>query len=216
MHQSLRCGARTRRGSPCQSPAMANGVRHPAHRRVIRMRSSMGATRPRRWTTAGRLPPSCARCGSLPGKSEDRHCGLFLPVESFLVLGWLSGTPDRLKRSSESDFDSGGPRSAKEGTMTTPIEMTRQQLYDLVWSKPTHLAAADMPMSQISLKKLCSKHGVPVPPHGYWQKSAERQAEGKIPLPPTMGDQRIWVKRFLQRNRQIRVRISTRKRWRPS
>jgi uncharacterized protein YjcR len=25
MHQSLRCGARTRRGSPCQSPATANG-----------------------------------------------------------------------------------------------------------------------------------------------------------------------------------------------
>ena len=25
MHQSRRCGARTRRGSPCQSPAIANG-----------------------------------------------------------------------------------------------------------------------------------------------------------------------------------------------
>ena len=25
MHLSLRCGARTRRGTPCRSPAMANG-----------------------------------------------------------------------------------------------------------------------------------------------------------------------------------------------
>jgi hypothetical protein len=84
--------------------------------------------------------------------------------------------------------------------MPQAIEMTRQQLHDLVWSRSVAAVAAGIPMSQLSLKKLCLKHQVPIPPLGHWRKSSTRQAADKIPLPLlTMGEQRIWVRRFLQR-----------------
>jgi hypothetical protein len=56
-------------------------------------------------------------------------------------------------------------------------------------------------MSHLSLKKLCLKHQVPIPPLGHWRKSSTRQAADRVPLPLTMGEQRIWVRRFLQRRR---------------
>jgi hypothetical protein len=82
--------------------------------------------------------------------------------------------------------------------MPQSIEMTRQQLYDLVWSRSMGDAAASIPMAHVTLKKLCVKHQVPVPPQGHWKKSSPRQAADKVPLPLTMGEQRIWVKRFVQ------------------
>jgi hypothetical protein len=85
--------------------------------------------------------------------------------------------------------------------MPQSIEMTRQQLYDLVWSRSVAAVAAGIPMSHLSLKKLCLKHQVPIPPLGHWRKSSTRQAADKVPLPLTMGPQRFWVKRALQRSR---------------
>jgi hypothetical protein len=83
--------------------------------------------------------------------------------------------------------------------MPQSIEMTRQQLYDLVWSRSVGAVAASIPISHVNLRKLCAKHQVPVPPLGHWRKSPARQTADKVPLPLTMGEQRIWVKRFLQR-----------------
>lgn len=48
--------------------------------------------------------------------------------------------------------------------------MTRRQLYDLVWTKPMRDAAADIGISDVGLKKACVRHRVPVPPQGYWNK----------------------------------------------
>jgi hypothetical protein len=46
--------------------------------------------------------------------------------------------------------------------MPQPIEMTRQQLYDLVWSRSVGDVAAGIPMSHLSLKKLClNRQGAP-------------------------------------------------------
>jgi hypothetical protein len=47
------------------------------------------------------------------------------------------------------------------------VELTRRQLYDLVWSKPMRDAAATIPMSDVGLKKVCRKNQIPVPPQGY-------------------------------------------------
>lgn len=83
--------------------------------------------------------------------------------------------------------------------MPRSVEFTRQQLYDLVWARPMPKVAASFPMSPITLKKICLKHHVPVPPVGYWSKPEVTRI--KPPLPePTVGDHRIWVRRFLQRN----------------
>jgi hypothetical protein len=51
--------------------------------------------------------------------------------------------------------------------MSSSVEMTRQELYDLVWSKPMRDAAATIPMSDVGLKKACLGLNVPVPAQGY-------------------------------------------------
>src|SRR4051794_19247677 len=62
--------------------------------------------------------------------------------------------------------------------------MSRQRLYDLVWSMPMRDAAATIPMSDVGLKKVCRRHGVPVPARGYWNKvHAGRPTPRKPPLP---------------------------------
>jgi hypothetical protein len=63
-------------------------------------------------------------------------------------------------------------------------QLTREELYELVWSKPMRDAAATIPMSDVGLKKTCRRHNVPVPPRGYWNKfRAGHRMPPEPPLP---------------------------------
>ena len=60
---------------------------------------------------------------------------------------------------------------------------TRQEFYDLVWSKPmTHLAK-EFALSDVALHKVCRKHDVPTPPPGWWAKKAAGKRVKQTPLP---------------------------------
>jgi hypothetical protein len=60
---------------------------------------------------------------------------------------------------------------------------TREQFYELVWSKPmTHLAK-EFSISDVALHKICKKHGIPNPPLGWWAKKAAGKMVKRIPLP---------------------------------
>ncbi|HEY7301778.1 MAG TPA: hypothetical protein VH684_28135 [Xanthobacteraceae bacterium] len=60
---------------------------------------------------------------------------------------------------------------------------TREQFYELVWSKPmTHLAK-EFAISDVALHKICKKHGIPNPPLGWWAKKAAGKRVKQIPLP---------------------------------
>jgi hypothetical protein len=58
--------------------------------------------------------------------------------------------------------------------------LTRRQLYDLIWSKPMRDAAQELGLSDVGLKKVCTRHRVPVPPQGYWNKVRAGQKPHKI------------------------------------
>jgi hypothetical protein len=61
---------------------------------------------------------------------------------------------------------------------------SREEFYDLVWSKPmTHLAK-EFALSDVALHKVCKKHGIPNPPLGWWAKKAAGKAVKQTPLPP--------------------------------
>jgi len=78
--------------------------------------------------------------------------------------------------------------------------LTREQLYDLVWSRPMYAAAASIPVSPITLKKICLTHQVPVPALGYWSKPEAARQKARAPLPElTVGEHRIWIRRFLKK-----------------
>jgi hypothetical protein len=60
---------------------------------------------------------------------------------------------------------------------------TREEFYELVWSKPmTHLAK-DFRLSDVALHKICRKHGIPNPPLGWWAKHAAGHKVKRTPLP---------------------------------
>lgn len=61
---------------------------------------------------------------------------------------------------------------------------TREEFYDLVWSKPmTHLAK-EFRLSDVALHKICKKHGIPKPPLGWWAKKQAGKPVKQTPLPP--------------------------------
>lgn len=50
--------------------------------------------------------------------------------------------------------------------------MTRSELYALVWQEPMTKLAKRFRLSDVGLRKICTKHGIPTPPLGYWAKLA--------------------------------------------
>jgi hypothetical protein len=48
------------------------------------------------------------------------------------------------------------------------IDITRQELYDLVWSRPIMHVAKDFGISGSMLGRICKERNVPRPPRGYW------------------------------------------------
>lgn len=72
--------------------------------------------------------------------------------------------------------------------MTPRPVMTREELHRLVWAKSLEAAAVDLQMSAAGLRKVCRRHGIPVPTASHWDK-AERPRPP--PLPPHSGSQYV-------------------------
>ena len=62
-----------------------------------------------------------------------------------------------------------GARHEQHG-LTMTITLNRKELYDQVWGRPMTKVAAEYGISDVTLKKICIKHRVPVPGRGYWAK----------------------------------------------
>lgn len=71
--------------------------------------------------------------------------------------------------------------------------LTRQELYELAWSKPMSDLARDFGISDVALAKRCRNLHIPVPGRGYWARVAAGQTPRRPVLPehePTWRDQR--------------------------
>jgi len=69
------------------------------------------------------------------------------------------------------------------GVPTGPTKLTRDELYERVWSEPMSILAPKLGLSDVGLKKTCTKLRVPTPPRGYWNKMAAGQRVKRTPLP---------------------------------
>jgi hypothetical protein len=67
-------------------------------------------------------------------------------------------------------------------------QLTREQLYEKVWSAPTTQVAAEFGISDVALAKRCKKLNVPKPSLGYWAKVTAGQKPEKTPLPPSAAE----------------------------
>ena len=63
----------------------------------------------------------------------------------------------------------------------TPV--SREALYEEVWSDPVTVVAPRYGLSDVGLVKICKKLHVPVPGRGYWAKVKAGRATPKVPLP---------------------------------
>ena len=67
--------------------------------------------------------------------------------------------------------------------MTEEITISRQDLYDLVWSKPVVKIAKDFGISDVAVAKICKKMNIPKPGLGYWAKKQHGKRVRQISLP---------------------------------
>jgi hypothetical protein len=63
------------------------------------------------------------------------------------------------------------------------IELTRKELYDLVWENPLSKLAKKYNLSDNGLRKVCKKLDIPLPKNGYWQKIQYNKKVSKEKLP---------------------------------
>ncbi len=61
-------------------------------------------------------------------------------------------------------------------------KLTRQELYDLVWSKPMTTLAKEFNLSDNGLRKICKKNDIPLPNAGHWAKVQSGYKTTKIQL----------------------------------
>jgi hypothetical protein len=80
---------------------------------------------------------------------------------------------------------------------------SRQDLYDLVWSKAKTEVAKNMGISDVALGKICKKANIPVPPRGFWAARDAQKRPAQLPLPArgfgqndtvTIGQERNWYR----------------------
>ena len=63
------------------------------------------------------------------------------------------------------------------------MEKSRNELYELVWAKPmTHLAK-ELGLSDVGLRKICVKYGIPLPLRGYWSRLQFGKQDPRPELP---------------------------------
>lgn len=70
--------------------------------------------------------------------------------------------------------------------------LTREEFFDLVWTKPMVQLAKEFGLSDVGLAKACKRHNIPRPDRGYWAKRAVGKAPKRPALPPRpLGAQEI-------------------------
>lgn len=63
------------------------------------------------------------------------------------------------------------------------ITLTREELYERVWTEPMAVLAPKLGLSDVGLKKTCARLKIPSPPRGYWARLAAGQKIRRTPLP---------------------------------
>lgn len=65
-----------------------------------------------------------------------------------------------------------------------PFSLTREQLYDLIWSEPLQRLSQQIGISDVGIAKHCRNIGVPIPERGYWNKVHAGKKVTKAELSP--------------------------------
>jgi hypothetical protein len=64
-----------------------------------------------------------------------------------------------------------------------PLTLSREDLYELAWSKPLSELSKDFGISDVALAKRCRRLGIPIPGRGYWARLDAGQKPYRPKLP---------------------------------
>ena len=67
------------------------------------------------------------------------------------------------------------------------ITLTREEIYDLVWSKPMREVAPTLNITDVGLAKMCKRLNIPRPKQGYWLRDKRDRAKPRALPPATKG-----------------------------
>ncbi|MBK8464906.1 MAG: hypothetical protein IPL32_03665 [Chloracidobacterium sp.] len=67
--------------------------------------------------------------------------------------------------------------------MNEPGKLTRDELYQMVWDRPTVQVSAELGISDVMVGKICKRMNVPKPPLGYWRRRETGKSVKNTPLP---------------------------------
>lgn len=68
--------------------------------------------------------------------------------------------------------------------------ISRDKLYEAVWSRPMTKVAAEYGVTSTALKKTCNRHKIPTPERGYWAKLEHDKPVRRVSL-PKLNDARL-------------------------
>ena len=71
--------------------------------------------------------------------------------------------------------------------------LTREALYEQVWSRPVRTVAKDLGVSDVGLGKACRSAGIPTPPRGFWTRIHHGKPLSPRPPLEATPDRRDWV-----------------------
>lgn len=90
-------------------------------------------------------------------------------------------------------------------------ELSRQQLYERVWSTPMSKLSKEFGLSDRGLAKLCARYDIPCPPRGYWARLAAGQTPKITPLPPREENQNVFFPERTQHDDGLAAKIEARR-----
>jgi integrase len=103
-----------------------------------------------------------------------------------LSAGLTQGANGHAPKPSMKDRKSPSPLAEITSPQTEPrrwVELSRQELYEYIWSRPALSLAHEFGISDRGLGKICERFEIPVPSRGYWQKLSAGQRLERTPLP---------------------------------
>lgn len=68
---------------------------------------------------------------------------------------------------------------------------TRQQLYDIVWTRSLLSLSKEFAISDVGLRKACIRMNIPLPPNGHWVRVQFGKKVKRIVLPIAKGEEHV-------------------------
>ncbi len=95
--------------------------------------------------------------------------------------------------------------------MMADAPLTRQRLYEQIWTQPLATTARQLGLSSSGLSKICDRLLIPCPPRGHWARVRAGRAPERPPLPaaPAGAGETIAIKADPAPSRRRRTRFST-------